>query len=105
LARLGEDREEVSPVDRRRGAEGLGHPPRPIQEVRLVHSRARLDQRKPAIAPLRKKRPSSANWAWPEPTTSGTYRLPSPIRTPYSGTSRRRLPGWRLAARGLTLEL
>jgi hypothetical protein len=36
--------EEVAAVDRRGGPEGLGHPPRPIQEICLVHSRARLDQ-------------------------------------------------------------
>ena len=49
LTRLGDDREElgdllaapgeeVSPIDRRSGAEGLGHQPHPIQEVGLVHS-------------------------------------------------------------------
>jgi hypothetical protein len=45
--------EEVSPIDRRRGAEGLGYPPRPIQEICLIHSRPLHDQRKPTSARVR----------------------------------------------------
>jgi hypothetical protein len=64
LSRLRDDREEigdllcasgeeVSSVDRRRGPEGLGHPPCPIQEICLIHSGPLHDQRKPTIAPVR----------------------------------------------------
>src|SRR5262249_8987049 len=79
LSRLGDDREEigdllrapgeeVSPIDRRRRAEGLSHSPHPIQEICLIHSRPLHDQRKPTIAPVRDE------WEVPADLTDPNFR-------------------------------
>ncbi|MGZ4409811.1 MAG: hypothetical protein ACXVY6_13675 [Gaiellaceae bacterium] len=62
-------------ADRKR----LSHPSCPIQEVRLVHSRARLDQRKRRNPRVRAELVIIRGLTWPEPTTGGSYRLPVPL--------------------------
>jgi len=73
LAGLGDDREdvgdllaaareEVLPVGRHRGAEGLGRTPRSIQKIRLARSGARLDRRKPAFVRVRERAVVGGNY-------------------------------------------